>query len=177
MPLFVDGVEINSVYVDGVEQDSVWADGVQVFSNVPPWPSVFLSVNSQSIVSSTPRTVYGWTVSALLWRGHFEFFSTVYNGAWKTVNADGSSTPAGDSCASGALGFQSSGVQIRARNLTGNGTDGGWVTFLVGGGFSGNSNGSFAANSYGMHTSGNQMRGAYNYGNAGWTYGPWRVVT
>ncbi len=31
-PLFVDGVEINSLFVDGVEQNSMFVDGVQVFS-------------------------------------------------------------------------------------------------------------------------------------------------
>ena len=32
-PLFVDGVEIESVFVDGVEQESVFVDGVEVFAS------------------------------------------------------------------------------------------------------------------------------------------------
>ena len=33
-PLFVDGVEMNSIFVNGAEQDSVFADGVEVFSGL-----------------------------------------------------------------------------------------------------------------------------------------------
>lgn len=42
-PLFVDGVEIDSVFVDGVEQDKVFADGVEVFSAFDPISSIVIA--------------------------------------------------------------------------------------------------------------------------------------
>jgi hypothetical protein len=46
-PIFVDGVEINSLYVDGVEQATAFADGVQVYaSGPPPIAQVFTAINS-----------------------------------------------------------------------------------------------------------------------------------
>ena len=61
-PLFVDGVEIDSVFVDGVEQDNVFVDGVEVFSAEIPDE---LIICTQALFDDNPllSTSFGFTLN------------------------------------------------------------------------------------------------------------------
>ena len=55
-PLFVDGVEIESVFVDGVEQESVFVDGVEVFASAE-------KISYQMTIGALLTILYGYSSS------------------------------------------------------------------------------------------------------------------
>ena len=73
-PLFVDGVEIESVFVDGVEQETVFADGVEVFAAHDElfqltignfFNGAFLGYQSGQVGSVEPPTYKGLTIFSM----------------------------------------------------------------------------------------------------------------
>lgn len=65
-PLFVDGVEIDSVFVDGVEQDNMFVDGVEVFSGASNhivtqghWPGLFEFFGYATAAAGTINQAFG----------------------------------------------------------------------------------------------------------------------
>lgn len=178
MPLFVDDVEIEEVYVDGEEITEIYVDGELVWEAGGGWPSIGWSGNSIAFNDGFGRTSHGFEVSGFSFRGYYlwDIAPPAIVGAWKLVNSDATMTPPGISCGSGGMGFEVSGIQIRAYELIAAPPDTGpWVNMLIGGGLSGNTTGLSGFATYGLQTSGRQMRGFLQISGSG-TPGPWVTI-